>query len=406
LREKFNIDFKLKISNFKFLDKLMQQILEGSDALARAIKNINPAVISAYPITPQTHIVEHLAQFKADGEADYEFVRAESEFAAASIVLGAAATGVRTYTATSSQGLLLMMEVLYNIAGMRLPVVLTCATRAISAPINIWHDHQDAMAARDTGWIMLFAETVQESIKQHIMAYKIAEQTKLPVMLCVDGFIMTHIYEPVTIPDAETIQKYLGEYKPKLGEYLNVGHPITMGALVTPTHYMEIRQELQADLLASKKVIAQEYENYKLKIKNKKLNPKFQISNLKFQIIESGLLEYYGPKNPKMILVVLGSLAGTIKEVIDENKKSDVGLLRIKSYRPFPAEEVLAIIKKAKNIAVIEKALSLGNTYAPLATDIKAVAQGKLNTKIKSFVVGLGGRDVTKKEIRKIISSL
>jgi pyruvate ferredoxin oxidoreductase alpha subunit len=299
-----------------------------------------------------------------------------------------------------------MMEVLYNIAGMRLPVVLTCATRAISAPINIWHDHQDAMAARDTGWIMLFAETVQESIEQHIMAYKIAEQTKLPVMLCVDGFIMTHIYEPVTIPDAKTIQKYLGEYKPKLGEYLNVDHPITMGALVTPTHYMEIRQELQADLLASKKVIAQEYENYKLKIKNKKLNPKFQISNFKFKIIESGLLEYYGPKNPKMILVVLGSLAGTIKEVIDENKKADVGLLRIKSYRPFPAEEVLAIIKKAKNIAVIEKALSLGSTYAPLATDIKAVAQGKVNVKIKSFVVGLGGRDVTKKEIRKIISSL
>ena len=165
-----------------------KQILEGSRAIAEVIKNINPDVVSAYPITPQTHIVEDLAKFKADGEANYEYVRAESEFAAASIVLGASATGARVYSATSSQGLLLMTEVIFNIAGMRLPVVMTCANRAVSAPINIWNDHSDTMSIRDAGWIQLFAASTQEAVEQHILAYKIAEKLKLPVMINVDGF--------------------------------------------------------------------------------------------------------------------------------------------------------------------------------------------------------------------------
>src|SRR3989338_1245386 len=190
------------------------QILEGSRAIALTIKNIKPGVISAYPITPQTHIVEDLAKFKADGEADYEFVRAESEFATASITVGASATGVRVYTATSSQGLLLMSEVVYNIAGMRLPVVMTCANRAVSAPINIWNDQQDVHAVTHAGWVQFHAENIQEAVNQHIMAFKIAEQLKLPVMVNVDGFIMTHTYEPVIIPAAEQIKKYLPDYKP------------------------------------------------------------------------------------------------------------------------------------------------------------------------------------------------
>ncbi|MBI2459273.1 MAG: pyruvate ferredoxin oxidoreductase, partial [Parcubacteria group bacterium] len=248
-----------------------QQILEGSNAIAQTIRNIKPAVISAYPITPQTHIVEDLAKFKADGQADYEYVRAESEFAAASIVLGASATGVRAYSATSSQGLLLMTEVIYNIAGMRLPVVMTCANRAVSAPINIWNDQEDVMAIRDAGWILLFAENHQEAVNQHIMAFKIAEQLKLPVMVNVDGYVITHTYEPVIIPEAEQIKKYLPDYQPEPGQYLDPANPATLGALVAPAHYMEIRQELHDDLTASLKIINQEYKNFNSLIENCKL---------------------------------------------------------------------------------------------------------------------------------------
>lgn len=179
---------------------IKKEILEGSRAVALTIKNINPAVVSAYPITPQTHIVEDLAQIKADGQAKFEYLRAESEFAAASIVLGASAAGARVYSATSSQGLLLMTEVLYNISGMRLPVVMTCANRAISSPINIWNDHSDVMSIRDSGFIQLFASDLQEVVNQHILAYKIAEKTNLPVMVNMDGFILTHSYEPVVVP--------------------------------------------------------------------------------------------------------------------------------------------------------------------------------------------------------------
>ncbi|MFA7702532.1 MAG: pyruvate ferredoxin oxidoreductase, partial [Patescibacteria group bacterium] len=238
------------------------QILEGSHAIALTIKNIAPAVISAYPITPQTHIVEDLAKFKADGEANYEYVRAESEFAAASIVLGASATGVRTYSATSSQGLLLMTEVIFNIAGLRLPIVMTCANRSVSAPINIWNDHQDVMIIRDSGWILLFAENHQEAISQHIMAYKIAETTKLPVMVNVDGYLITHSYEPAWIPEAKAIQKYLGQYRPTPKTYLDPNDPVTIGSFVAPNNYMEIRQELHEDLVSSQKIIDAEYFNY------------------------------------------------------------------------------------------------------------------------------------------------
>jgi pyruvate ferredoxin oxidoreductase alpha subunit len=229
------------------------------------------------------------------------------------------------------------------------------------------------------------------------MAYKIAEQLKLPVMVNVDGFIMTHIYEPVSIPEEKLIKKYLPNYKPTSGEYLDVNNPVTLGALVTPEHYMEIRKELHEDLRSSKEIIKKEYESYQ-KIFTKNLEKKIQKDN--------GLLEYYGPKNPEIILVALGSVVGTIKEVIDDTKNLKIGVLKIKCFRPFPGEEVIGIIKKAKYIAVIDKAINLGNTAGPLAADIKTAAQGKVNNKIQSFVVGLGGRDVTKKIIEKIIKEV
>src|SRR3990167_9110569 len=217
------------------------QMLEGSRAIALTIKNISPAVISAYPITPQTHIVEDLAKFKADGAANYEYVRAESEFAAASIVAGASAAGVRTYSATSSQGLLLMIEVVYNIAGMRLPVVMTCANRAVSAPLNIWNDHQDAITVRDSGWVQMHAENIQEALDLHIQAYRIAEGPKimLPVIVNMDGFILTHGLEVVDLPDQEQVDRFLPAYKPLFK--LDVENPLTLGPLVDPDYYMEAR---------------------------------------------------------------------------------------------------------------------------------------------------------------------
>lgn len=373
-----------------------QQILEGSNAIAQTIKNIRPAVISAYPITPQTHIVEDLAKFKADGQADYEYVRAESEFAAASIVLGASAAGVRAYSATSSQGLLLMAEVIYNIAGMRLPVVMTCANRAVSAPINIWNDQQDVMAIRDAGWILLFAENHQEAVNQHIMAFKIAERLKLPVMVNIDGFIITHTYEPVVIPSAEQIKKYLPDYKPEPGQFLDPENPVTLGALVTPAHYMEIRQELHEDLTASLKTIDQEYKNF-----NASVILERSASGAIGSRVDNGLIEYIGPKKPNTILIAMGSVCGTIKDAVPPLNKR-VGVLKIKCFRPFPAEQILKIIKPVKNIAVIDKSVSLG-AIGTLALEIKAVAQGKTNANISSFIVGLGGRDVTKEMIKKII---
>jgi len=353
-------------------------------------------VISAYPITPQTHIVEDLAKLKADGKAGYEYVRAESEFAAASIVCGASAAGARVYTATSSQGLLLMTEVIFNIAGMRLPVVLTCANRGVSAPITIWNDHQDVMTVRDAGWILLFAENHQEAVEQHILAYKVAEQTRLPVIVNVDGFVLTHTYEDVSIPTAAAIKKYLPAYKPAKGEYLDTANPASFGAFAAPAYYMEIRQELHSDLVNSAETIKAEYE------KLKKIMPEAIKSSEANTLVNNGLLEYYGPKKPKTVLVALGSLIGTIKDVADEFK--NVGVLKIKCLRPFPAEEILSILSGVKRVAVIEKAVSLGAADGPVALEIKAAAQGRLKNKIRSFVVGLGGRDITRQMIKNIIA--
>jgi len=369
------------------MNKNNKQFLEGSRAIAQVIKNIAPDVVSAYPITPQTHIVEDLAKFKADGKANYEYVRAESEFAAASIVLGASATGARTYSATSSQGLLLMTEVIYNIAGMRLPIVMTCANRSVSAPINIWNDHSDAMSVRDSGFIQFFAEDNQEAIYQHILAYKIAEKLKLPVLVNMDGFILTHSYEAVIIPSPKEIKKFLPKYKAESGTYLDPKNPVTLGAFFTPQHYFETRENLHNDLIKSLDIISKEYTQ---------LKKVFKISSG-----TNGLIEYSGPINPKNVLIAMGSVIGTIKETIKYDKTT--GVLKINVYRPFPSGEINKIIKNVKNIAVIEKAISLGQA-GPLYSDLKASLSSNKN--IKNYIVGLGGRDIRVAMIKKIIKDL
>ncbi len=382
----------------------MKQILEGSQAIAQTVNNIKPAVVSAYPITPQTHIVEDLAKLKADGKATYEYVRAESEFAAASIVTGASATGVRTYTATSSQGLLLMTEVIFNIAGMRLPVVMTLANRGVSAPITIWNDHQDSMTVRDAGWIQFYAENHQEALEQHLLAYKVAEKDGLPAMVCIDGFVLTHTYEDVSVPTRAEIKKFLPDYKPKSGEYLDTKNPHTLGAFAPPAYYLEIREELHNAMLNSAKSIFDEYENLKKKVPDviKKTEKNAHINN--------GLLEYYGAIRPKTVLIAMGSLVGTIKDAVDEmNKKKiygGVGVVKIKCYRPFPANELLKSITGVKQVAVIEKAISLGATDGPLTLDVKATCKNKIKTKVQCFVVGLGGRDITQKMIKSIVQEV
>lgn len=362
----------------------MKKILEGSRAIAETIRNIGVDVISAYPITPQTHIVEDLAKLKADGEADFEYIRAESEFSAISMLVGASATGARTYTATSSQGLLLMTEVLFNVAGMRLPIVMTDANRAISAPINIWNDQQDAVTMRDAGWLMLYGEDNQEVCDLHILAFKIAEQCLIPVMVNLDGFVLTHTVEAVDVADSRLIKKYLPPFNPT--EKLDPKNPLTFGAFATPAHYMEIRQELHQDIVASKKIIAKEMSVFK-KIFGRKLS----------------LADYYGDKNAKTVIVAMGSVLGTIKEAVDELKKTgkNFGVVKVSSLRPFPTEELIKLIGHKKNIIVIDKSISLGEEGI-LAGELRRAFYGKSKADIKSVIMGLGGRDITKEMIKEI----
>jgi pyruvate ferredoxin oxidoreductase alpha subunit len=371
----------------------MKEFLEGSKAVARTVQLCKPGVISAYPITPQTHIVEELAQIVADGHLKSEFVNVESEHSAASTVLGAVAAGVRAYTATSSQGLFYMAEVLYNIAGMRLPVIMTTAARAISAPINIWNDHQDVVSLRDSGWVQLHAEDMQEVVDLHLMAYRIGEDKSvmLPVMVVMDGFILTHGIEAVDMPSAEQVDKFLPPYKPLYK--LDVENPMTLGPLVDPEYYMEARYALNETLKETLSFI-----------------PKVTAEFAKvFGRTYSGLIEEYRTKDAEKVIVAMGSVCGTVREVIDElrAKGKKVGLLKITSYRPFPAQAIYDALKNIPKIAVIDRALSLG-AVAPLAGEIRAAFFGKAKKPkmISSFVVGLGGRDITKDSIKEVFSSL
>lgn len=366
----------------------MKKILEGSKAIAETIELCRPKVVAVYPITPQTHIMENLAKLKVEGRASFEYIKAESEMAAISAVLGASAAGARVYTASASQGILLMTEVIYNIGGMRLPIVMTCANRAVSAPINIWNDQQDAMILRDSGWIMLFAENNQEAADFHIIAYKIAEEKKLPTMVCMDGLVLTHAFEQIEIREQKQVDRFLPPRKLISGEFLDPKNPVTLGGMSTPESYMPTREKIHDDLSASKKTIKAFFSDF-----NKQFSAKGG----------AGLTEYFGPKNPDLLLVAMGSVLGTIRHTLNNrlagNKK--IGVLKIKCFRPFPSEEIAAAIlkNKPKKIAVIDRAVSLGHGGI-LASEIKNACPAK---NLSSFVIGLGGKDITPETIAKIV---
>jgi pyruvate ferredoxin oxidoreductase alpha subunit len=367
----------------------MKKVIEGSMAVAEAVKVCRPHVISAYPITPQTHIVENLSQFVADGDLKSQFVNVESEFGAASVILGASATGARAYSTTTSQGLLLMTEVLFNIAGLRFPVVITCANRAVSAPINIWNDQQDAMTIRDSGWIMLFAEDNQEAADMHLQAFKIGEHPEimLPVMVNMDGFILTHAFEPIEFIDQKMADGFLPPFKPEL--YLTPKNPLTFGVLAEPDWYLETRYRLQKAIEASTDMIEEVADQFKKT----------------FGRYQGGLVEKYRFDGAETVIVSMGSVVGTIKEVVDDlrDKGRKVGVLKIRAFRPFPKEAIYDALKNVKNVIVMEKAISLGATGI-LYDEIKAALYGRASQpKVSGFIAGLGGRDIPKESIVKVI---
>lgn len=372
----------------------MKEFLEGSRAVAEIIKLCKPGVISAYPITPQTHIVEELAQMVADGELNAQFVNVESEHSAASVVLGAVATGVRVFTATSSQGLFYMGEVLYNISGLRLPLVMTCANRAVSSPINIWNDQQDSVSLRDSGWIQLYAENIQEAVDLHLVGYRLSEDKSimLPVMVCMDGFILTHGMETVDIPQQEEVDKFLPGYQPLYK--LDPAQPLTMGLLADPDYYLETRFAIQETFKDVLKMIP-------------KINEEFK--NHFGRDYKDGLVEEYFTRDAEKVIVAMGSVCGTIKEVVDAQraKGKKVGLLKIISYRPFPYTRVYDVLKDVPRVAVLDKAVSPG-AYAPLAIEVKATFFGKKKSPkvVSSFVAGLGGRDITLESVKEIFGKL
>jgi len=359
----------------------MRKMIEGSRAVAEAVGLCRPGVISAYPITPQTHIVEDLSQMVADGDIDAEYVRVESEHSAASVCLGAVAGGVRSYSATTSQGLMLMAEVLYNIAGMRLPLVITGVNRALSAPLSIWNDHQDTLALRDSGWLQLYAENSQELLDMHIQAYKITEDDRvlLPVMVCMDGYVLTHTYESVDVPTQDEVDAFLPAYDPLYK--LDPDDPYTLGAFADPSLYQEMRYELQQDALAAKAVITEVAKD-------------FQAA---FGRWTGDMIDPYRCDDAKTIYVGMGTVVGTMKDWVDIRRErgEKIGVLKLRCYRPFPQDELREALSGAKRVVVLEKAISAG-AYGIVPAEIRAALYGQPNApQVHAAVTGLGGRDIT-----------
>ncbi len=364
----------------------MLEQCEGSHAVARAVALSRPEVICAYPISPQTHIVEGLGELVKSGELSRcEFVNVESEFAALSVAIGASAAGARSYTATASQGLLYMAEAVYNASGLGLPIVMTVANRAIGAPINIWNDHTDSMSMRDAGWLQIFAETNQEALDLHIQAFKIAEELSLPVMVCMDGFILTHAYERVDIPEQARVDRFLPPYEPR--QVLDPNDPVTIGAMVGPEAFTEVRYLAHAKQMQALDLIPQIAVEFKKE----------------FGRDSGGLIKTYKTGDAETIVIALGSVLGTIKDTVDDLRAEGVkvGVLGITSYRPFPISAIRDATANAKRIVVIEKCFAVG-IGGIVSRDVRSAVRNRPQP-VLTVVAGLGGRAITKTSVRQLL---
>lgn len=358
---------------------------EGSKAVAEAIALCRPEVICAYPISPQTHIVEALGEMVKSGNlTPCEFINVESEFAAMSVAIGASAAGARAYTATASQGLLFMAEAVYNASGLGLPIVMTVANRAIGAPINIWNDHSDSLSQRDSGWMQLFAETNQEALDLHIQAFRLAEELSMPIMVCMDGFILTHAFERVDMPTQQQVDDYLPPFEPR--QVLDPAEPVSIGAMVGPEAFMEVRYLAHAKQMQALELIPQ-------------LAAEFKET---FGRDSGGLVRSYCIEDAETVIIAMGSILGTIKDVVDEMREAGhkIGVLGIISYRPFPLEQVRAALLGCQRFLVLEKSLAVG-MGGIVATDVRMAVSG---SGLKGFtaVAGLGGRPIPKSSLHTL----
>ena len=358
---------------------------EGSRGVAEAVALCRPEVICAYPISPQTHIVEALGEaVKSGALAPCEFINVESEFAAMSVAIGASAAGARAYTATASQGLLYMVEAMFNASGLGLPIVMTVANRAIGAPINIWNDHSDSMSQRDCGWIQLFAENNQEALDLHIQAFRLGEELSLPVMVCMDGFILTHAVEQVDVPTQEQVDAYLPPFNPR--QVLDPNEPVSIGAMVGPEAFTEVRYLAHAKQLQALDLIPQHAAAFK------------EI----FGRDSGGLVRPYRCDDAETIIVAMGSVLGTIKDVIDEMRDEGhrIGALGIISFRPFPLAAVRDVLEHAQRVVVLEKSLAIG-LGGILSNDVRTSLSG-IQLHGYTVIAGLGGRAITKVSLHRL----
>ena len=365
----------------------MKKQMEGSQAVAEVVTLCRPEVMACYPISPQTHIVETLSRKVKAGEVgSCQFINVESEFAALSVLVGASAMGARTYTATTSQGLLFMAEVVYNAAGLGLPIVMTIANRAVGAPINIWNDHSDSMAVRDAGWIQLFAENNQEAVDLHVQAFRIAEELSCPVMVCMDGYILTHAYEPIDLPTQSQVDAFLPPYDPV--QILDPSDPVSIGAMVGPEAFAEVKYLAHHKHLRALETIPQ-------------VSAAFddQVGRL-----SGGLLAPYQTEGAETIVVALGSVNGTIKDAVDELRLSGraVGSIKLSSYRPFPSHALRLALEHAQRVIVVEKDLSVGKGGI-VSSEVK-MALRDLPITVDTVIAGLGGRPITKASLVHMVN--
>lgn len=371
----------------------IRERFSGNEAVAIAIKQINPDVMAAFPITPSTEIPQFISSYVANGEIDTEFVPVESEHSSMSACIGAQAAGARSVTATSSCGLALMWEMLYVAASSRLPVTMAVVNRALSGPININADHSDSMGARDSGWIQIYAENAQEAYDNFIQAVRIGEHkdVRLPVMACQDGFITSHAVENIDILEAENVKAFVGEYS--AGKYLlNKDENVSMGPYDTSAFYMEHKYQQAVAMENAKGVIAQVAAEYEA------------LSGRKY-----GFIEQYGMDDAEYAVVIIGSSAGTAKDAVDELRREGIkaGVVKVRVFRPFPAEEIAEALKNIKAVAIMDKAEGFSNNGGPLGAEVKAALYGSATgVKAANFVYGLGGRDVSIKSLRTVFESI